>query len=377
MSQGPDGPEFDISSGATLGGDTIATQTWVGQQGYLTSAPVTSVAGYTGAVTAANLATALSLSNYATETWVTNQGYITSSGSCAYATSAGSANILGCGVTTSGTHSLTDGDVIIYDSGAWYNYALANIVSGYATQTWVGQNYLALDSGGNIANGDYTLAISENGLTFKYNGTTYGTILLSQGPDGPEFDISSSATLGGYTIATQTWVEQNYLPLSGGTLTGSTGLTIKNSANGESGTFTFSDSASVLRLDFSSPSSYMYVDSDIEAIGDMMAANFVQQSDERIKDVINYDVLPSVEDIANAPAVRFKWNELANSKNTDDHVGSIAQYWQPILPETVREGKYGYLGMQYDTIALLSAISMARRIVALEKEIEELKKQIN
>ena len=123
----------------------VATRNWVSQQGYLTSAPVTSVAGYTGAVTVANLATALSLSNYATETWVTNQGYITSSGSCNYATSAGSAQILGCDVAQ-GSTTKADGDVLVYDSGAWYNTPRATYLSGYATTSQLG-NYLPLTGG--------------------------------------------------------------------------------------------------------------------------------------------------------------------------------------------------------------------------------------
>ena len=62
--------------------------------------------------------------------------------------------------------------------------------------------------------------------------------------------------------------------------------------------------------------------------------------------------------------------------DTDDHLGSIAQYWQNVLPETVVNDKNGFLAMNYDVIALLSTIAVARRIMKLEKEIEELKQRI-
>ena len=91
-------------------------------------------------------------------------------------------------------------------------------------------------------------------------------------------------------------------------------------------------------------------------------------SDIRLKDVLEYNVEPSVESVANAPSIRYMWND----SHIKTYLGSIAQYWQGILPDTVHEGIDGYLSMQYDVIALLSSISIAKRTIEHERRIEQL-----
>lgn len=86
-------------------------------------------------------------------------------------------------------------------------------------------------------------------------------------------------------------------------------------------------------------------------------------SDMRLKNILN-DVVLNVSDIANAPSIRFAWK---NGGGID--VGSIAQYWQPLLPDAVKE-RDGRLEMQYANIALLSAIAIAKRVETHEERIE-------
>lgn len=95
-------------------------------------------------------------------------------------------------------------------------------------------------------------------------------------------------------------------------------------------------------------------------------------SDIRKKDVQEYFDM-SVEDIAKAPLIRFKWND-----KEDDalHVGSVAQYWQTLLPEAVIEGKDGTLSMDYAVIALSSSVATARRVMQLEQRIKELEDKL-
>ena len=92
-------------------------------------------------------------------------------------------------------------------------------------------------------------------------------------------------------------------------------------------------------------------------------------SDKRFKDVVDYDAAPSIDDIANAPAIHFKWN---NRDDESVHVGSISQYWQKVMPEAthMRNGK---LGMNYDVIATLNTIALAREVRKLKAEIAKLK----
>lgn len=93
-------------------------------------------------------------------------------------------------------------------------------------------------------------------------------------------------------------------------------------------------------------------------------------SDKRLKDIIDYDAVPHIDDIANAPAIHFTWK---NKRDKKIHVGSIAQYWQKITPECVHQSKRRFLTMNYDVIALVNTIALAREINALKHEITELK----
>jgi len=382
-----------------------------------------------------------SLDGYATQQWVENQGYI------------------------------SEADL-----------------TNYATQTWVGQNFLALNGGGTISNNnDYSLNITENGLRFYYNGSVVASLLVSNTPDGPVLDISSDTTIGGYTIwnsgnlnpsdymlsstavinsvtgdelghltltgpnfsATaldfshqHRWEElidvpttlrdlgitEEYLLLSGGTMTGSIRfpadqgivLDIDNSilvdstdsslcisaydsvkffigntekvsisstdinlamSSGNVGIGTISPSykldvygQTMIRQQVgigTAPTTSYSLDID----GTARASSFVNNSDIRKKDVIEYDVDPGFEMIANAPTIRFMWKDRGLLDNRGECVGSIAQYWQMALPEAVMTDSEGYLSMQYDVIALIAAVSVAKRVASHEKRIEELERE--
>lgn len=94
-------------------------------------------------------------------------------------------------------------------------------------------------------------------------------------------------------------------------------------------------------------------------------------SDERLKEIL-HPIGIRIEDIANAPIVAFRWKDINDGK---EHIGSIAQYWQKIVPELTPEDNDGRLSMDHATIALMSAVSLARKVEELEKKIEELEKK--
>ena len=93
-------------------------------------------------------------------------------------------------------------------------------------------------------------------------------------------------------------------------------------------------------------------------------------SDKRLKDIIDYNAVPHIDDIANAPAIHFTWK---NKRDKKIHVGTIAQYWQKITPECVHQSKRRFLTVNYDVIALVNTIALAREVNALKHEIAELK----
>jgi hypothetical protein len=90
-------------------------------------------------------------------------------------------------------------------------------------------------------------------------------------------------------------------------------------------------------------------------------------SDARHKNVIG-DTGLTLEDIAEAPAIRFTW------KDRDDQsifAGSIAQYWQKVLPQVVCEDQERNLSMQYGTAALVAVISVARELREIKKLLKD------
>ena len=106
--------------------------------------------------------------------------------------------------------------------------------------------------------------------------------------------------------------------------------------------------------------------------GNAAASSFVNTSDVRKKDIYDYNALVAVDTIASAPAVRFRWKESEDKKL---HCGSLAQYWDTVMPECVTHDNQGYLSMQYDVIALLAAISIAKKVVNHEERIAELERE--
>lgn len=108
-------------------------------------------------------------------------------------------------------------------------------------------------------------------------------------------------------------------------------------------------------------------------------------SDQRAKTVIEQISL-SLKQIANAPTIRFKWNNWKIKDDGKTHIGGIAQYMQKLLPETVLEAD-GVLNLDYSTTGYIFAVQTARhlqtyetrtdrKIRKLEKEVLYLKNQL-
>lgn len=97
-------------------------------------------------------------------------------------------------------------------------------------------------------------------------------------------------------------------------------------------------------------------------------------SDQRAKTVIEQINL-SLKQIANAPTIRFKWNNWKIKDDGKTHIGGIAQYMQKLLPETVLEAD-DMLNMDYATTGYIFAVQTAKHLVKTDTEVERLKKRV-
>ena len=109
----------------------------------------------------------------------------------------------------------------------------------------------------------------------------------------------------------------------------------------------------------------LYVNGDTYIKGIIVTTgDQVVTSDIRVKRNIKPIDL-SVEQIASCRAVTFDWASGGHS------FGSIAQDWEPILPEAVKDGDVKALA--YGQLALVAAINLAKHETAQDKEIRVLK----
>ena len=102
-------------------------------------------------------------------------------------------------------------------------------------------------------------------------------------------------------------------------------------------------------------------------------SNITTASDINIKDIISEDTCFTVDNIADAPFFDYTYKK-DESKNVQ--IGTSAQYWQMVCPNSVKEDENGILGLNYQGVALGSAICLAKKIKEQQSEIDELKSQI-
>ena len=109
--------------------------------------------------------------------------------------------------------------------------------------------------------------------------------------------------------------------------------------------------------------------------GSVGATSYNNISDVRDKEYVS-NLSIDINSIANAPLFRFKWKYIADEKI---HAGSSAQYWQTVLSENVFVGgdDKHTLSMQYDVIALLSSIAIAKEVVNDKERIRQLEQRVS
>ncbi len=219
-------------------------------------------------------------------------------------------------------------------------------------------SYLPL-TGGTITDNDYQTVIDGNGLRFLYNGSQVVSCYITSDTDGSEFHVSGPIYMSDsismpYGSTNTIGITFGDAKIYGHTTAGQQGQGYK-------------------LLDFNGADYYDF-DSAVEIDGDCHADNFTQNSDETLKDKVA-DVELSAEQIAEAPSIKYTWKD--KEKGSDVHIGTIAQYWQDIIPEAVSEGKDGKLSLNYQGLSMAAVISLAKEVVELKAKVAELENKLN
>ena len=173
-----------------------------------------------------------------------------------------------------------------------------------------------------------------------------------------------------------------YLPLTGGTITGN--LTVNGILTASDGNLDIiSDGGIAVVFEVQNSLDVMFNGGFEYFFDAKITAPAFNNTSDLNKKTITGDVPMNLYNVANAPLFKFTWKD--EKKYSGQHVGSAAQYWQTVLPELVSIGRDAdmTLAIQYDVIALASAITVAKtvvnheeRIILLERENEALKKEI-
>ena len=128
-----------------------------------------------------------------------------------------------------------------------------------------------------------------------------------------------------------------------------------------------------------SPSYKLHVNGTLGA-GNTSVANLESEgyvsalSDIRKKDVVEYMDGLTIEQIAKAPIIKFLWKERPEDGL---QVGSIAQYWEKVLPQSVHKSKNDYLSFSYGVAALVGTISNSRELVKHDARLSRIEKLLN
>jgi hypothetical protein len=101
----------------------------------------------------------------------------------------------------------------------------------------------------------------------------------------------------------------------------------------------------------------------------------VSMSDVRLKTILSNPTF-GVEQIANAPIIRYLWSKEGYG-DKKVHIGSTAQYWMNVAKEFVDEEFDGYYSLQYGVAALISTITVARKVMTHEEKIALLETRVS
>lgn len=221
-------------------------------------------------------------------------------------------------------------------------------LNGYATEQWVlNKNYLTSVSWSDISN---------KPSTFPPSAHTH-----------PWSEVTNKPT--SKTAWGQTFWNSSGDPVSiSGNMTNVGNISFDQSGRNIGGLIYVDTTNSRIGIGTSSPSYALHVSGTVYATGGVTAL-----SDIRKKNVITYEWAPCLSSIAEAPIIRYT---MKDDEKKRERVGSVAQYWQKVMPEAVTADDEGTLSMNYGEISLVNLIALAREVKHLKEEINRLKEQL-
>lgn len=256
-----------------------------------------------------------------------------------------------------------------YLTGTSYNGSSAVTIATNATNANTASTLVARDASGNFSAGTITAALSGNASTAT-SATSATTATTATNVSGG----SVSATTGTFSGQITTRETSGATPIvSGG---GSNSLQVMgNLTNGawfsfhRAGAYAINmglDTSNVLSCGgWSDGGNYRW---QIDTSGNFTArGNVTAYSDERLKK--DWSSLPAdfIERLA-----KVKAGTYTRIDSEERQAGSSAQDWQKLLPEAVMEDGEGRLSLAYGNAALVAAVKLAERVVALEARLAAL-----
>ena len=127
--------------------------------------------------------------------------------------------------------------------------------------------------------------------------------------------------------------------------------------------------------DSSYPNSMFYRTSLSSSWNAWQRVQNVSMSDVRLKTILSNPTF-GIEQIANAPIIRYLWSKEGYG-DKKVHIGSTAQYWINVANEFVDKEFDGYYSLQYGVAALISAITIARKVMTHEEKIALLETRVS
>jgi hypothetical protein len=239
-------------------------------------------------------------------------------------------------------------------SAGTYNGAAARTFAVDATSANTASKVVARDASGNFSAGTITATLSGNASTAtSATSATTATTATNQ---------------SGGTVSATTGAFSSTVSFPGGSGVNSAGDIVARRSNGTTGVYYFVTNGGSVYLYYDGTSFNFSGAAGLNVSGFVTATgNVTAYSDERVKTNWRGYGPDFIERLAKVKHGTF---DRTDAELTQD--GVSAQSLQELLPHSVMEGEDGRLSVAYGNAALVAAVKLAQRVVALEARLAAL-----